>query len=216
VLLERGATAPPDVGPWRQQLDFAVAAATPAGPYDIVLNVGDEERVLGSVRVAGTRRLPRGDAPEVLVGARVGPSVTLVGYTLWGEERGGGGVVAGLGESVTLDLYWSTDAKLERDYTVFTHLLGGAHNPRTQGPVWGQHDSQPADGGYPTTQWLVRDVIVDRHVIPVDESAPAGEYRLEVGLYLVEEGSRLDVHGPEGEPWGDRVPLDTSVTVTAR
>ena len=148
------------------------------------------------------------------MGARLGPSITLVGYSLSSSERNGA-PTARPGGSVTLDLYWSVAEKLDRDYTVFTHLLGEAHNPRTQGPVWGQHDSQPADGGYPTTQWLVGDVIVDRHIIPVDEGAPSGEYRIEVGLYTVGDGSRLDVWGPGGEAWGDHVPLDTPVTVAA-
>jgi len=52
-------------------------------------------------------------------------------------------------------------------------------------------------------------------VIPVDDDAPAGVYRIEVGLYTVEDGVRLDVRGPEGEAWGDRVLLDTSVTVVS-
>ena len=214
VLLERHAGPPPDVGPCRQQLDFGVAAATPAGWYDIVLSVGGEERMLGELRVMGTRALPRGDAPNVPVDARLGPSVTLVGYTLRGSGRDGA-ATTGPGGSVTLDLYWSAAEKLDRDYTAFTHLLGEAHNPRTQGPVWGQHDSQPADGGYPTTQWLVGDVIVDRHTIPVDEGAPAGSYRLEVGLYTVEDGSRLGVWGPDGESWGDHILLAAPVTVAA-
>ena len=217
VLLERQAARVTEPAPCRQQLDFAVAAATPAGRYDVVLGVGGEERVLGQVRVIGTRRLPREGAPDVPMGARLGASagtpITLVGYTLHGA--GGSAVAARPGGSVTLDLHWTVDAKLERNYTVFTHLLGEAHNPRTQGPVWGQHDGQPADGGYPTTQWLVGDVIVDRHVIPVDEGAPDGSYRLEVGLYTVEDGKRLEVRGPGGEPWGDHILLETLVTVTA-
>lgn len=215
VLQERQATPAPEDGAYRQQFDFPVAAATPEGRYDIVLHVGGEERVLGAMRVVGTRPLPPGHVPRVGVGARLGPSVTLMGYTLAGAGRAGALSVRP-GESITLDLYWSTAAKLGRDYTVFTHLLGSAHNPRTQGPVWGQHDSQPADGGYPTTQWLVGDTIVDRHVIPVDGDAPPGEYRLEVGLYTVEDGRRLDVMGPAGEPWGDRVLLETPVTVAPR
>ena len=219
VLLERsaaaspGAAAPEGAAAWREQLDFAVAAATPAGSYDIVLDAGGEERVLGAMCVVGTRTPSARGSPEVPVGARLGPSVTLIGYTLRGSGRDG---TAAPGETFTLDLYWSTAAKLERDYTVFAHLLGTAHNPRTQGPVWGQHDGQPCDGGYPTTQWLIGDAIIDRHTIPVDEAAPAGEYRLEVGLYTVEDGSRLGVCGPGGESWGDRVLLDTPVTVAPR
>lgn len=215
VLLERLVAPPASDGPCRQQADLAIAAATPAGPYDVVLRVGSAERVLGALRVVGTHPLPRAGTPDVAVGARLGPAVTLVGYTLRGAARDGT-VTAAPGETITLDLYWSVDAKLDRNYTVFTHLLGEAHNPRTQGPVWGQHDAQPADGGYPTTQWLVGDVLVDRHVLPIDGEAPAGSYRIEVGLYTVEDGNRLEVRGPHGEDWGDRILLATPVTVAPR
>lgn len=215
VLLAHEAEPPAEAGSCRQQLDFGIAAATPAGWYDVVLSVGEATSVLGRMRVVGTRPLPRATEPQVPVNVRIGSSIRLVGYALRAGGKGEGAATTS-GGSVTLDLYWSADAKPEGDYTVFTHLLGEAHNPRTQGPVWGQHDSQPADGGYPTTQWLVGDVIVDRHVIPVDADAPAGEYRIEVGLYTVEDGKRLSVWGPDGEARGDHVLLDTPVTVAAR
>ena len=112
-----------------------------------------------------------------------------------------------------MDLYWRADRKLGSDYTVFTHLLGQAHNPKTQGPVWGQHDSQPANDGYPTTQWLVGEVVVDRHLIKVDEGAPPGAYRIEVGMYTLEDSRRLEVTSKEGQALGDRILLEMPVYV---
>ena len=96
---------------------------------------------------------------------------------------------------------------------MFTHLLGQAHNPKTQGPVWAGHDSVPADGGYPTSQWLVGDVIVDHHPLVVDPDAPAGTYQIEVGMYTWPDGVRLPITDRSGEPLGDHIILDWTVDV---
>jgi hypothetical protein len=104
----------------------------------------------------------------------------------------------------------------EVDYVVFTHLLGAAHNPRTQGPVWGQHDSPPADAGLPTSLWAVGEAITDRHLLEVDPGAPPGEYRLEVGMYTPADGRRLAVTDPSGQARGDHVLLDAVVVVVGR
>ena len=207
-------------GPLRQQYDLPIFASTPAGEYQIVLSpAAGPGLVLGALRVAHTEALPRVGPPEVPLNARVsastGEEVALVGYSLR-DARGKKLQRIAPGEGLVLDLYWRTERKLEREYTVFTHLLGEAHNPRTQGPVWAQHDSFPANNGYPTSQWLEGDIIVDRHVLVVDEQAPEGRYRLEVGMYTVEDGKRLAVRSQQGEPLGDQLLLDTPVSVEKR
>jgi len=212
----------PALEAYRQALALAEEAGDVANKAEALNNIASvylarKEWAEALETLVPARALLREAAPRVPVGTRLGAPtgapITLVGYTLHGAR--GGAAAARPGGSVTLDLHWAIGDKLDRDYTVFTHLLGEAHNPRTQGPVWGQHDSQPADGGYPTTQWLVGDVIVDRHVIPVDEGAPDGAYRIEVGLYTVEDGKRLEVRGPDGSPWGDHILLEAPVTVAA-
>ena len=197
----------------RQQFDFPVYASTPAGRYDIILSPSLSERAkLGSLRITHTRPLPRVGPPESLVGARLNEGIVLVGYTIR-DARAKRLETIAAGGCLTLDLYWRADRKPVSDYTVFTHLLGQAHNPKTQGPVWGQHDSQPANDGYPTTQWLVGDVVVDRHLIEVDEGAPPGAYRIEVGMYTLKELRRLKVTAKEGQALGDRILLETPVYV---
>ena len=210
VLLRRQGEVMPGAAA-RQQFDFPVFASTPAGRYDLVLFPGsDDEVTLGALRIAGTTPLPKVARQHTSLQARLGDDILLVGYRL----RGGHGddpQLVGPGDTLVLDLYWQAEGKLARDYTVFTHLLGQAYNPRTQGPVWGQHDSQPADGGYPTTQWFVGDTVVDRHIIRVDPGAPAGEYRLQVGMYTWEDGQRLPITAPDGQAIGDHLRLETSV-----
>lgn len=214
LLLQRRAELPTAREQQRQQLDFPVYPSTPAGQYDIVLSPPlPSGSPLGTLDIADTAPLPRvGAGPDTPVNARLGPDIILEGYTLYSS---GGKELDGLapGGRFVLDLYWCAQSKLERDYTVFTHLLGQAHNPKTQGPVWGQHDSQPANNGYPTTQWFQGDIVVDRHVIIVDEGAPEGVYRIEVGMYTPGDGKRLPVVSKDGQALGDHVLLDTPVHV---
>jgi len=97
--------------------------------------------------------------------------------------------------------------------TVFTHLLGEAYNPKTQGPVWGQHDAPPCDGEFPTSLWLDGDTIVDRHIICIDGDAPAGTYRVEVGMYTPEDGSRVVIKTQDGRVLGDHLVLEEQVEI---
>jgi hypothetical protein len=97
-----------------------------------------------------------------------------------------------IGESLAVELHWQAVERLERDYTVFVHLVGG-YNPATGGPVWAQDDSYPLQGGHPTTRWLPGQVVVDRHVIEIPPGTPTGRYQIEVGLYNALTGERLRV-----------------------
>ena len=45
----------------------------------------------------------------------------------------------------------------------------------------------------------------DQHSIAIPPEVPAGEYRLDVGMYLVSTGERLPVLGEEGQVQGDKV-----------
>lgn len=99
------------------------------------------------------------------------------------------------GERLVLDLFWETSAPLVEDCTVFTHLVGSAHNARTGGPLWGQHDGPPVGGQYPTRTWPAGELIADRHELAVDPDAPAGDYQLVVGLYRPATGERVPLEG---------------------
>jgi hypothetical protein len=46
-------------------------------------------------------------------------------------------------------------------------------------------------------------VIADGYLVPIDPSAPPGEYQLEVGLYHPQRGERLPAFDPVGAPLGD-------------
>ncbi len=162
---------------------------------------GGDEVVLCELRVRASER--RWEVPALTheVGARLGDVVELVGYDLWPDEVSVGGVVH-------LRLVWRCLQEMEVGYTVFTHLLG------EDGRVWGQQDNPPVGGRYPTTLWVVGEVVVDEYELTVKEGAPAGEYVLEVGMYDPADLRRLPVMEASGE-MGDRVLLG-HVRVTGR
>ena len=114
--------------------------------------------------------------------------VAFLGYTV----SPSGGVRAGA--TLTVDLFWHAQGPLEKNYTVFVHLLG-PYNPATGGPVWAQDDSQPLGGGHPTSRWQPGQTVPDRHSLDVPGNTPPGEYQIEVGLYEASTGVRLPVDG---------------------
>ncbi len=131
-------------------------------------------------------------APDHPADAIFGDAARLLGYSLESAS-------ARPGDTVNLTLYWQVLAPLDKEYTVFTHLLG-EHNPATNGPLWAGHDSQPDGGHYPTTAWQPGEVICDVHPLSVPTDAPPGEYRLEVGFYLLETMARLPATDSQGQP----------------
>ncbi len=114
------------------------------------------------------------------VEARFGENIELLGYEA---------PPARPGESLQVTLYWRCLAPVEKDYTVFNHLLD------VQGARVAQQDDPPANRFYPTSQWRPGEVIVDRHTIVLPADAPPGDYQLAVGLYELATMQRVPVPG---------------------
>jgi hypothetical protein len=149
-------------------------------------SVGDTLRV-GPVRVD---RSPPGSPPAHPLVAHLGSAVTLLGYDL--TERPNG--------DVALALHWRDDAPIDRDYTVFVHILD------SRGKVVFGADSQPGLGSLPTSTWAVGESFVDQHVLAgAGPALPSG--RIEVGMYLLSTGERLPVTDDQGRPIGDALLL---------
>lgn len=130
---------------------------------------------------------PEGVTP---VGAVLGGQVRLVGYRLDTADARPGG-------SLRLTLYWEALEPMQVSYQVFTHLYDGT--------MWGQHDSAPGCGLWPTTRWEPGRWVRDDHVLPIAADAPKGPIPLLVGMYDLGTGVRLPVAGPDGGPLGDAV-----------
>jgi 4-amino-4-deoxy-L-arabinose transferase-like glycosyltransferase len=157
----------------------------------------------GSYAVA--YRVPPGSVmavePQHPLEVNLDDKVRLLGYDLEAESYKPGQVIG-------LTLYWQALTTVEKDYTVFTHLLG-SYNPLTNGPLWGGHDSRPGGDTYPTTVWEAGEIVVDEYGIPIQADAPPGEYQLEVGMYHLATMERLSVLDDSGAVRDDRIPLGT-------
>jgi len=94
---------------------------------------------------------------------------------------------------------------MEEDYTVFVHLVD------EEGTIWGQHDSQPVNGYYPTSFWDQDEIVKDKHAFVVSEDTPPGEYRIEVGMYRLADGQRLTIVNQDGQVLDDKVLLSKIV-----
>ena len=194
----------------RHQLDFQVHNRTPPGSYHFQITGVDSQAgsldSFGSLRIAATRPLETNQKPEAALAVSLEDGIDFLGFTLYAADRKAVTTIHA-GETLTLDLFWRANHKTPRSYTVFTHLVGQAYNPATAGPVWAGHDSEPLSSGYPTSQWFVNKRVVDRHVLSVDGQAPAGDYELEVGMYLLETMTRLQTVDAQGNTKGDRIVL---------
>ena len=131
-----------------------------------------------------------------------GDGVQLAGYALSAEQFAAG-------ETLYLKLYWRAREPVSQRYKVFTHLLGEVYNAESGGFVWGQQDNEPVNGARPTTTWRSGEVIEDVYALLVAPEAPAGSYRIEVGLYDPATLVRLAVLDFEGQVTGDHVVLAT-------
>ncbi len=190
------------------QHELRLPVDAPAGRYRVELAaLGDGGRRgligwlrpgavrLGTIRVAERPRTFEVPAIPYPLRADFGDQIRLLGYDLAENQ-------ARPGDTLHLTLYWQALRPAEASYTVFTHLLDA------QERVWGQRDSIPKGGQYPTTLWAAGEVVDDRYEIAIDAEAPAGEYTLAVGLYDAATGQRLPAFDANGQRTpGDRVLL---------
>jgi hypothetical protein len=190
----------------KDQREVEILPGTPPGvyhieviPYDLHKNAWVEPD--GGPGLLGPIEIPRG-APlpvEALdtqyhVGANLGGRVQLLGYNIESGFRPGDGI--------NLTLFWQTLQDMEKDYTVFNHLVDKGGN------IWGQKDNPPVDGFYPTTQWEEGEIVRDQYDLIISPDARPGDYWLEVGMYLAETGERLAIVDRNGNVVGDKVLLE--------
>jgi hypothetical protein len=179
---------PRRISPGDHPLRLHLSGST-TGPGD------DLALTLGTIKVAAIDRafeIPLISHPLTVA---LGTQIQLLGYDL-SED------IVAPGDTLVLTLYWQAVAEMDKDYTVFTHLLAPDGSPT------GQRDNHPVGGTYPTSLWLTGEVVADVYEISVRADAAPGDHWLEVGMYVAENGYRL----PTGTP-GDAVPLQTVAVV---
>jgi hypothetical protein len=103
------------------------------------------------------------------------------------------------GDPLVLLLYWQSAAKVDKNYTVFIHLVDA------QGQTVAGVDSQPRQGQSPTSNWRPNTLVPDGMIVPVDDTVPPGDYRVELGLYDAETMQRLSIFNVTGQPVSDKI-----------
>lgn len=112
-----------------------------------------------------------------------GGQVGLIGYRIQP------GTVAP-GDPVAVTVYWRGLRPMQRDWSVFVHLVG------TDEIIIGQRDMFPGQGNYPTSMWAPGDTFADTYVVPVSSTTlTPNEAQVVIGLYCLETGERLVLDG---------------------
>jgi hypothetical protein len=111
-------------------------------------------------------------------GHQFGEDVELLGYQVKPEPDG----------TVRVMLYWQAQRPLNKNATVFVHLLDES------GTLLGQHDAAPVQNSYPFSVWPSGLIIADEHILP----DPGTSFSLAVGLYNPDTLTRWPVINPDG------------------
>jgi hypothetical protein len=160
--------------------------------------LGREGEPLGDAAILEYVRVERGSpvlpVPENAVSYSLDGTVSLWGYDLMP-------LIAEPGDSVRVTLYWKAEWQMDEDYTVFVHLVD------EEGVIWGQQDNEPEGGFYHTSFWDLGETVTDQYEFTIEPNTPAGQYRVEVGMYVLASGERLGVVGEGGQGMGDKVDL---------
>jgi hypothetical protein len=141
---------------------------------------------------------PVAPAPQQPLGSEFGSMIWLSGYSLAPEP----GTQPPADGVLTLTLYWEASSEVDKDYTLFAHLLD------ENGLIVAQGDGPPLGGNYPTSHWNVGELLADDHSLEIAGDGLTGVYRLLVGLYLLEDGTRLPVTDGPGAG-NDQVEIET-------
>jgi 4-amino-4-deoxy-L-arabinose transferase-like glycosyltransferase len=115
-----------------------------------------------------------------------GDRILLRGYTLLTPQPSSGDILQ-------LTLFWQASEAVPERYKVFVHLVDA------RGNIVGQRDSEPGGGGLPTTSWEPGALIADNYGLLLPPGSPPGDHHLRVGLYRLEDGTRLPLRGAQGE-----------------
>lgn len=151
----------------------------------------------GNVRLAIYAVPQAGPATEMAhpLSATLGDKVMLLGYNLLSEE-----VYAG--DILQLTLFWQALSALDERYVVFIHILDA------DGHIVGQRDAEPGGGAMLTTTWQPGQTIADNYGVLISHGTPPGEYRVEVGMYALDSGTRLPI-SQAGQSSDDSLTLDS-------
>ncbi len=145
----------------------------------------------GDVRLAAYAVPRTATTLETRADVTFGDRIILDGYSLNAQTFSPGDILQ-------LTLFWRALSPISNRYKVFVHLIGDPSQP----PV-AQHDGEPGGGLALTTTWQPGQTVADNHGVFIPLDLPPGEYSLVIGLYGVDDATRLT------HPGGDALFLST-------
>jgi hypothetical protein len=99
-------------------------------------------------------------------------------------------------DKLRVDLWWSADSKLDKDYSVSVFVLNEA------GQLVAQKDDFPFLNQRPTSSFQAGEVVYDPHTLELPSPQaplPAGKYTVAVKLYTYYDGQQYPT--VKGDPW---------------
>ena len=183
---------------------FAVLWATDESDPDRFVESWLDERTYraldtwyGNVRLVIYAVPQAGPAAEITypLSASLDDKVMLLGYSLLSKE-------AYAGDILQLTLFWQALTSLDERYVVFIHVLDA------DGHIVGQRDTEPGGGAMLTTTWQPDQTITDHYGVLISHGTPPGEYRVKVGMYALDSGTRLPV-SQDGQSPDDSLILES-------
>ncbi|HET7377886.1 MAG TPA: hypothetical protein VFK30_14335, partial [Anaerolineae bacterium] len=131
------------------------------------------------------------------VDAIFGDQIELLGYDL-----------VRAGQTLIFTPTWKAVTGIDLNYKVFVHVF----DPATE-KIVSQVDAMPRNNTYPTSRWLVGEVVSDTIVLPLND-VPSGSYRIAIGLYDPLTNDRLPIGGDRNiDAANRRVILDDVIEV---
>ncbi len=177
-----GVLTGPDWSDWNQRLKASVVES----PKPLRRFEANTWARLGSFEQRGRElvEITPGEpdlGPSNPVQANLDGKMELRGYDVpSGAGRAGG--------DLEVTLHWRALAPMDRDYTVFVHLVN------SDGRLVAQHDSQPwLEVSLPTSTWSPGEELRDQHRLSLPPDLLPGTYWLRVGAYYWETLERLPV-----------------------
>jgi hypothetical protein len=201
-----------------ERFDFALPHDLPAGTYPIrasLKNLSTDinsatSLSLGSLAVAGQDHPMLLDNLLANFRQRVGLEWAVArsngrrASAPWGEP-----LVANPGDTISLVLGWKSLDYAEESYTIFVHLIDLANRPILA------LDYTPLGGAAPThlwiPKWLPGQQLIDPYRLEIPTGLAPGTYLIEVGLYEMVGGRRLQIADQEGNSVGDRYILGSVI-----
>jgi hypothetical protein len=128
--------------------------------------------------------------------------VRLLGYRLESNTVEPGG-------ELILDLYWQGLQLTDPDWMALIELMD------QDGRFLMYRDGSPTAGRDTTDTWQIGVPLASRHILPVPDYGPPGEYYLAITLHPFGKPSQIPAVGPDGALIGNQLTLPETIRIAA-